>query len=386
MSDLLDRIGVARAWAGAVGLLVAVFGIGSVLFPRAVYANFVWQYFWGPVYADAHNWECAAWANGDQIQPANCASVPADLGPVAEPGYTVVSEIGYALILLLMLVGVALLVERLRITRFRALFYGLFPFMLFGGTLRVVEDVNDRARFAREVAIQNGVSPAEAPSPIFEYPLNTLLISPIIYFTVFFIALAAVVAAVYLARNAVDRDFEYPLFAIGTGILVLNLAYFAWAVVTQDYVSFYPQVTLVVLVGATVATGVTWYLIERFKPGINAGTGLMGLVVLWAHSVDGVANFVGLNLMPTLTGEANLTGKHPVNRFIVDVAGQYLPAYLDAFPFLLVKLVAATFVIYVFDETVFEDSPRFTVMLLVAIVAVGLGPGTRDMVRATLYV
>jgi uncharacterized membrane protein len=28
-----------------------------------------------------------------------------------------------------------------------------------------------------------------------------------------------------------------------------------------------------------------------------------------------------------------------------------------------------------------EESPRFAVMLLEAIVAVGLGPGTRDMVR-----
>ena len=90
--------------------------------------------------------------------------------------------------------------------------------------------------------------------------------------------------------------------------------------------------------------------------------------------------------MPALTGQANLQGKHPVNRFIVDIAGQYLPGYLDAFPFLVVKMVAATFVLWVFDETVFDDSPRFTVMLLVAIVAVGLGPGTRDMVRATLYV
>lgn len=374
MSDFIDRIGIERAWVGAVGLLTAVFGLGSVLFPRAVYANFVWQYFWGPVYADAHNWNCVAWADGAQVQPQSCGSVPASLGPVAEPGYTVVSEIGYALILLLMLVGVGLLVKRLRIQRYRALFYGLFPFMFFGGTLRVIEDVNDAAR---DTAGQ---------APVFEYPLNTLFISPVIYFTVFFVALAAVVVAVYLAENVVDREFEYPLFAIGATLLAANLLYFVWAAAAQPYVSFHPQVAAVVLVGATVVAGGVWYGIETLRPSINAGTGFMGAVVLWAHAVDGVANFVGLNLMPTLTGLSNLQGKHPVNRFIVDVAGQYLPAYLDAFPFLVVKMVAATFVLWVFDETVFDDSPRFTVMLLVAIVAVGLGPGTRDMVRATLYV
>jgi uncharacterized membrane protein len=40
----------------------------------------------------------------------------------------------------------------------------------------------------------------------------------------------------------------------------------------------------------------------------------------------------------------------------------------------------------VFDEEIMEESPRFSVLLLVAILAVGLGPGTRDMLRATFGV
>ncbi|WP_435358855.1 DUF63 family protein [Haloarchaeobius sp. DFWS5] len=373
MSDVIERVGVGRAWAASVGLLVAIFGLGSVVFRREVYANFVWHYFWGPVYADAKGWSCAAWANGEQIQPQSCSNVPAGMGPVAEPGYTVVSEIGYAVILLVMLVGVALVLKRLRVERYRAMFYGLFPFMFFGGALRVVEDVNNKA--AREGFV-----------PLIDYPVNTLLISPIIYFTVFFIALASLVLAVWLSKSVLDYEFEYPLFGIGAAVLGLTLGYIAYASATEDYVLFYPQVTLVVLVGATVATLLTWGLIERFAPHFNNGTGMMGLVILWAHAVDGVANVVGLDLMTVLTNQGNLQGKHPVNRFIVDVAGQWLPAWLDAFPFLIVKMVAATFVIAVFDKEVFEESPRFTIMLLVAIVAVGLGPGTRDMLRATFYV
>ncbi|WP_435333368.1 DUF63 family protein [Haloarchaeobius sp. TZWWS8] len=373
MSDVIDRIGIGRAWAATVSLLVVVFGLGSILFRKEVYANFVWHYFWGPVYADAKGWSCAAWANGEQLQPQNCGSVPAELGPVAEPGYTVVSEIGYAIILLVMLVGVALLLRKLQVQRFRAMFYGLFPFMFFGGALRVVEDVNNAAEGA-------------GGAPIFGYPVNTLFISPIIYFTVFFVALASLVLAVYLSDTLLDYEFEYPLFAIGSLILLSTLAYLGYASLTEEYVHFYPQVTVVVLAGATLSAGITWYLIERFAPHYNAGTGAMGMVILWAHAVDGVANVVGLDWMPLLTGQSNLVGKHPVNRFIVDVAGKWLPDALDAFPFLLVKLVAATFVIAVFDEEVFDDSPRFTIMLLVAIVAVGLGPGTRDMLRATFYV
>ncbi|MCT9097292.1 DUF63 family protein [Haloarchaeobius sp. HME9146] len=386
MSDVIERIGIGRAWAASVALLAAVFGLGSILFTRTVYANFVWHYFWGPVYADAKGWSCAAWANGEQIQPQSCTNVPAGMGPVAEPGYTVVSEIGYAVILLVMLVGVALLLKQLRIERYRAMFYGLFPFMFFGGALRVVEDVNNRAAQVRADEIASGVSPAEATGVLIDYPLNSFLISPIIYFTVFFVALGALVLAVYLSRNVIEQTYEYPLFVIASAILAVTLGYLGWASLTKEFVYFYPQVLVVVLVGATISTAVVWYLIETFKPGINRGTGLMGVVILWAHSIDGVANVVGLDWMTFLTGQANLVGKHPVNRFIVDISGGILPAYLDAFPFLIVKLVAATFVIYVFDDVVFEDSPRFTVMLLVAIVAVGLGPGTRDMLRAALYV
>jgi uncharacterized membrane protein len=41
-------------------------------------------------------------------------------------------------------------------------------------------------------------------------------------------------------------------------------------------------------------------------------------------------------------------------------------------------------VVWVFDREIFEESPRYAYLLLIAILAVGLGPGTRDMLRATL--
>ncbi len=51
--------------------------------------------------------------------------------------------------------GIVLLVRRLNIERYRAGFYALFPFMLFGGALRVVEDANVAAyRDTGELAIE----------------------------------------------------------------------------------------------------------------------------------------------------------------------------------------------------------------------------------------
>ena len=124
---------------------------------------------------------------------------------------------------------------------------------------------------------------------------------------------------------------------------------------------------------------------------IRQGTGAAGIVIIWGHAIDGVANVIGLNWMPALTGTANLVPKHVVNALIVDWTGRLLPESIvsvtgDAWPFLLVKLAAATFVVWVFNGEMYEESPRYTLLLLITVLAVGLGPGTRDMLRATFGV
>ncbi len=359
-----------RVWvAAALAVLLAVAG-GSVAFPRAVYDGFVWQYFWGPVAADAHAATCAVRAGGTTTYLDAAGSCTSAAGIVAYPGYTLVSEAGYVLVLLLALSGVVLLLRRLRLGGSRRLVVALLPLVLFGGALRVVEDATDTGE-------------------LLTYPLNTLVISPVIYVTVFVVALAALLAAVAVARRGLVRSHHRALFGIGTVVLLATLALLA-AVAADD--AFYPQVFAVVLVAATLAAGAVLLLLRRLFPETLAGTGLtVSGVVLWGHAVDGAANVVALDWMPALGAGVNLVPKHPVNRFVVDVTGSLLPGSVlaatgDAWPFLLVKLVAAALVVAVFDERTFEESPRYAVLLLVAIVAVGLGPGTRDLLRATLGV
>jgi uncharacterized membrane protein len=378
MATVSERVGVdpERLWVGSVLAMVLALVGGSLAFPRIVYDRFVWQYFWGPVQADANSAACAVDPSGGVEYLGSASACAAAAGPVAYPGYTLVSEVGYMITLLVMLSGVVFLLRRLDIGTGRRFFYALFPFMLFGGALRVVEDAND--------------TPGAAETLI-SYPWNTLVISPIIYFTVFAVTLVAVVGCVALQRRGVTETYELPLFVAGTAILAVTLGYLvAMAVGTEDVV-FYPQVLVVILLGATLAAGATWALIERFAPGINAGTERIGFVIIWGHAVDGVANVVGLDWMTALGAGRNLVPKHPVNQAVVDIAAATLPPSVlavtgDAWPFLLVKLAAATFVVWVFEESVFEESPRFTMLLLVAVLAVGLGPGTRDMLRATFGV
>jgi uncharacterized membrane protein len=283
--------------------------------------------------------------------------------------------VGYVVILLVALSGIVFLLRALDLGTDRELFFSLLPFVFFGGALRVVEDVTDAAA-----------------DPLIGYPLNTLLISPVIYFTVFAVTLAAVVASVTLDRRNVVGDYTRPLLGSGVAVLVATLLFLLWSAVTPDGPgTFYPQVIVVILAGSTVSAAGTWWLIERFAPAVNAGTGRMGFVVIWGHAVDGVANVVGLDWMIALGAGPNLVPKHPVNRAIVEITGSTLPASVlavtgDTWPFLVVKLVAATVVVWLFDAQIFDENPRYAILLMIAILAVGLGPGTRDMLRATFGV
>lgn len=364
MFSLRDRIDEepAQAWGAAVGTLLLVLGGGSLLFPETVYDGFIWHYFWGPVQADAHNAVCAIRPGSTVEYLYSTTECRAATEPVAEPGYTVVSEIGYIVALLLTITGVVLMLERLGIGQERGLFWAMVPFMLLGGALRTVEDAHNAMG-----------------DTWFDYPLNTLLISPIIYFTIFFVAMACVLLSIWFARQGYGERYDRPLGVIGSVAFLLAVGYLVFLAVTDPDVTFYPLV-LVAMVGlTTVAAAATWYAIETFAPEINAGTGLAGGMVLVAHAVDGAANVIGLDYLMALGVPYNLVPKHPANQFIVDLFGA-------AWPFLVVKMAAATFVVWVFDPRLAEESPRYTTLLLIAVSAVGLGPGTRDLLRAVFGV
>ncbi|WP_254535015.1 DUF63 family protein [Halomarina litorea] len=376
-------LGPERVWLlTAAVALVALVG-GSLVFRGTVWDGFLWHYFWGPVFADANNAACAVRGGGTTellYSTAACEEAVAAGGNiVAEPGYTLVSEVGYAATLVFMLAGVLFLLRRLKVGRERGLLFALIPFMFFGGALRVVEDAND--------AVPQGVEPGIA------YPLNSLIISPVIYFTVFAITLAALVLSVALARRDVVSRYEYPLAAIGSAVLVATVGYLVWFTTARlgpehPSAGFYPLILLLTLILSTVIAGGLYLLYDRAAPAVTAGTGLMSFVVLFAHALDGVANVLAADWAELLGLPFSYSPKHPVNEFIINVTGAVLPpSVIDtigrAWPFLLVKIVAATAVVYIFDETIFEENPRYAILLLVAIVAVGLGPGTRDMLRAT---
>jgi uncharacterized membrane protein len=366
-----------RAWTGLVVATIAALVGGSLLFPDTVYGGFVWHYFWGPVFADANGAQCAVWNGGNVQLLYATAPCSAATEPVAYPGYTLVSEAGYAITLLISLVGVGFLLDRLEVGEDMRLLWALFPFVLLGGALRVVEDANNAAEGAGAMQFLS-------------YPANALIISPVIYFVMFAITVVTLVAIVLLVRRTdVFEDYYRPLASAGTVYLTATLGFLGYLAATTEYVEFIPVFTVLTVLLSTVITVVVWYVVRREFPGIASGTKLSGALVLWGHAIDGVANVVGLDWGHELGyPHGDLVPKHPLNDAVVNITQNVLPADVihytgDAWPFLVVKIAAALFVISLFDEDLREDAPRYTTLMLVAVLAVGLGPGSRDMLRAT---
>ena len=373
---LSEEYGAARLWVASVVAVVAAVAGAAVAMPTRVWDHFLWQYFWGPVYADAKAASCAVMTDGDPEPLYEGCSAAIESGAiVAEPGYTIVSEVGYMLVLVYMLVGVYLLLERLNIVDDPNLYFAFVPFMLLGGALRVVEDGTDRA-------VGVGVD------PLVQYPLSSLIISPVIYGTVFIATLVSLLACVELDRRGVVDSYYRTTAGIGVALVTLTMAYLTMGALTTDYSTLYPSVLVVTVVIASALSYGLYWLFENYAPEANSGTGTIGLLVIWGHAIDGVANVLLADWLDAINVPLTYYPKHPANAFIIATTEALQPAGLTAaigtsWPFLFVKLGVASAVVWLFSDRFLDESPRYSLLLLIAVTAVGLGPGTRDMLRAT---
>jgi len=372
----LDDADAGHLWLGSLVGIVVVAAAAVTALPRLVWDRFLWHYFWGPVYADAKAASCAIITDGTpEALYQGCGTAVESGQVVAEPGYTIVSEIGYMLILIYMLVGVYLLLERLEIAEDPKLYFAFVPFMLLGGALRVVEDGTDRA-------VEAGVT------PLVEYPLSSLIISPVIYGTVFLMTLVSLIGCLALERRGVVDSYYRATAAVGSALMVVTLAYLTMGSLTTEYSTLYPSVLIATVGIASLLSYGLYRAFQSYAPVVNSGTGLIGLLVIWGHAIDGVANVLLADWLDVLSVPLTYYPKHPANAFIIATTETLQPAGLTAaigtsWPFLIVKLAVAALVVWLFNEEFLEESPRYALLLLVAVTAVGLGPGTRDMLRAT---
>lgn len=393
----------ARVLNLAIVLPVFILVVGVLAAPRVFWDGFLYPYFWAPIEADANN-----------------------VGGAAE-SYNIFDTAAYALILVPAILLIYRVLERLKVKVDSRFILMLTPFLVLGGAARALEDSN-----------------------YFRQPLSFAFISPIIYIAEGLLVLALVVASWWVARVAAARGTAWggaawsAAFAPGAGallyfhvfdprwvtaplplpivlaalacaylgglvfvnaprgpsanglvalagVLLLSLAAYLvarWIMLGGWFVGASPAAAthlaeVPVIVGlAAAATGATlfgmWALAPRVKwlgpllTPINA-------LVFFGQFLDGAATFWGIDMF-------GYREKHVLPGFLIDSTG----TAAVMFP---LKLVFVLFVLYVIDaayrKELYDPLGRpssYVGLLKLTVLALGMGPGTRDMLRLAMGV
>lgn len=424
-----------------------LFGIAAQLAPVEVGDKIVWQYYWGPIHADAagHAAECLA-RNGNITIKDSVDACPA--GTVgAHSGYTIVNTLSWAVLLGLCILGVAQLLARKKTVMDSKLIIGAVGWVVAGSIFHVLEDVQlfgqplqyffitppiyllfaamgvatfifghylkgvaERAGLER--ALQKlwyigGVLPVLsylllwAPTPTSWSQVNAW-VHPIV---VAVFALAAFLLASWRFRRIGRIDPSELVGYMSIGWILLAIAYVSkfigspwWAPagglnpVHQALLAPF-LAGAVALVIAGIARGVAGD--ARRQGHISkwaAYASPINILLVFSQLLDGFATSIGIDTPPHFYNE-----KHVLSGNIITwtrEAGTNLHInvvrdYPTFFGFLPVKLLVSLLVIYAIDVSNPKDAERHPTLIgLVkfAIIMVGLGPGIRDFVRMSLGV
>lgn len=195
--------------------------------------------------------------------------------------------------------------------------------------------------------------------------VTPLLGTPAVYVTVF-----VGLGAVWAGAAATEEDatgVARRLGLIGAAAFVL-----AAGAVLATAASLSPVWPAVGLVVGTLLAAAAWRLLVTAAPGASA-TGWPGVVVVFAHALDGVSTAIGVDVLGF--GE-----RTPLSRAVLDLAAGLPTAETlgVGWLFVLVKLAVAGAVVALFADLI-EADPRQGYLLLAVVAAVGLGPGVHNL-------
>jgi uncharacterized membrane protein len=262
------------------------------------------------------------------------------LNPIIyDTGYNPVNTITWAIILGLSLFSVVKLLNKLKVTVDEVFIFAVSPYIFVGGSLRVVEDAG-----------------------IVAAPFKFLLITPLIYFFIFFVCVVALMLSVGLQR-AVRINYYWPFAIIGVAWSILNV----WLLYTGAE-SFNAGIFALIL-SVGVALSFSVYAVARLlnftllKDRVNA-------FVLDGQLLDATATSFGLTFLP-------YAEKHVLPNFLIEATG-------TAFVMYPLKLVVTIPVLFIIDQYLKNESKNLMGLVKLAILTVGLAPAIRDTLRMTL--
>lgn len=263
--------------------------------------------------------------------------------------YNIVDTLTYALILI---VAIYLLYRWLSVSKIvkvdQRFILATLPYVVLGGLLRVVEDTD-----------------------MITSSWHVLLVTPLIYFVLFFFTIAVLLVTAQLQKAGILRDYArvYAGAGIAACIIVAGiLLSFGFSRGIVDGGVF------VVIMGLAIVTSLAVYAAMRYLLGWTYASNPLFLALIFGQMLDASATSYGIDLHPLDYMEVHVVGSN-----LIELTG-------TAFVMFPLKLAVVFPAIYLLQRYRDEAPPVLWYLILLAMITVGLAPGVRDMVRMILYV
>ncbi|MFA5213089.1 MAG: DUF63 family protein [Methanoregula sp.] len=223
------------------------------------------------------------------------------------------------------------------------------PYVVLGGVLRVVQDTG-----------------------MITGDFQFLLVTPLIYFVLFFFTLAMIFLARYLQVQGLIQNFRsFYALAGCMSVFTVALVLLAWGMNHNGIDVF---VLTVIPLMAITATVLIWACM-RYILKWTYVTDPLYCALIFGHMLDASATSYGIDLHPAV----QYVEQHVVGSNLIELTGT---AFV-MFPLKLVVLFPAIYIMQLFRK---EANPAFWHLVLLAMIVVGFAPGIRDMTRMVLYV
>jgi uncharacterized membrane protein len=269
--------------------------------------------------------------------------------------YNVVDTLTYAFILVL---GVYIFyrwlmrsryLNRIRLTIDTPFILATLPYVVLGGLLRVVQDTG-----------------------MIKGDIQFLLVTPLIYFVLFFFTLGMIFLSRYLQAQGYIKNFlSAYAFAGILSVFTVALILAAWGI-TMTQIDL--TVLFVIPLMAVAATAILWAFM-RYVLSWKYVNHPLYITLLFSHMLDASATSYGIDMHPALS----YVEQHVVGSNLIE----WTHTAFVMFPLKLVVLFPAIYVLEMYRP---EADPDFWHLVLLAMIVVGLAPGIRDMTRMVLYV
>ena len=412
-------------WLLVTGLVAAVFTVGSVVAP-GIFRDWLWTHIWGPTVADA-----------------NQTGVATRFGITVSEDYTLTSEIVYGLILAGALTSLYVhLFDKRGIEVDGRFIASLLPYIFFGPLARSLEDASlfceagtqtirncdpgifsyvfispfiyglTAAAVIAHILIAHrlrSADPATRTKVIGAWLLAQTAGYTAIYYgardqfvvlehPLMYLLLAAAALGVYvLATRNGGSPFHWALASLGLPMVLIPVAQIArweleapWLEPIRDPA----RRAIPVVLGLTLAVigiiTIVALLLRRDAPEFAYFLTPLNIGLIGGHMIDGFATFTAIcsDAASTICNGAAFLGvqtsgygeKHPVSEFFLQFADGW------GFPFM--KLLLVTVIIVLIDRSARDgdEDPNLVGLVKLAVLVLGLAPGTRDLVRVAMGV